>query len=196
MNKTILLEWLGTVAVIGDGCPNDSRKGAPGPCGCGTPDTDTDKYGMADCNDQCLVNPGKITPGRCGCELADTDSDGDGTADCNNKCPADPTRIAGCDSSGTIANTPAPTPVPQLLTAPRVKVKNRTARVWVIGKFSAKDRVSFSIIGPTKSTVGGKRFKAAKGSSRFKANFSKLANGTYQASWQVLREGVTAQQSS
>jgi hypothetical protein len=34
-----------------DGCPNDPAKGAPGACGCGIPDTDSDGDGAADCND-------------------------------------------------------------------------------------------------------------------------------------------------
>jgi hypothetical protein len=47
-----------------DGCPNDPNKTAPGICGCGTPDTDSDGDGIPDCNDNCdnLI-----------------DSDGDGT---------------------------------------------------------------------------------------------------------------------
>ncbi len=32
-----------------DGCPTDPNKIAPGPCGCGVPDTDTDADGVADC---------------------------------------------------------------------------------------------------------------------------------------------------
>ncbi|GAB6096220.1 hypothetical protein JCM14469_24730 [Desulfatiferula olefinivorans] len=34
-----------------DGCPNDAGKTAPGVCGCGTPDTDSDGDGTPDCNE-------------------------------------------------------------------------------------------------------------------------------------------------
>jgi hypothetical protein len=179
-----------------DQCSVNPGKIAPGQCGCGTADLDTDNDGTADCNDQCSVNPGKITPGQCGCGVADTDSDGDGTADCSDRCPTDPSKIDSCDSSGTTDVTPVATPAPQLLAAPRVKVKNGSALVSVIGKFAAKDRIAFSIIGPKKATLRGKRSKASKRSTKFEANFSKLPKGTYQASWQLLRPGVTAQQSS
>jgi hypothetical protein len=36
-----------------DGCPIDPGKSAPGICGCGVPDTDTDGEGVADCIDIC-----------------------------------------------------------------------------------------------------------------------------------------------
>jgi hypothetical protein len=51
-------------------------------CGCGTPDTDSDSDGTADCQDACPSDPAKTQPGLCGCGVADTDSDGDGTPDC------------------------------------------------------------------------------------------------------------------
>jgi hypothetical protein len=77
-----------------DGCPSDPSKIAPGQCGCGAPDTDSDGDGTADCNDLCPSDPFKIAPGACGCGFPDTDSDGDGTADCNDGCPADPFKTA------------------------------------------------------------------------------------------------------
>jgi hypothetical protein len=78
-------------AAVGDGCPNDSKKTAPGVCGCGKRDTDTDSDGTADCFDECDLDPHKdTTVGYCGCGVADTDTDSDGTADCLDKCPTDP----------------------------------------------------------------------------------------------------------
>ena len=41
-----------------DGCPNDSNKTDPGTCGCGTPDTDSNGNGIADCQDiQLFLTP-------------------------------------------------------------------------------------------------------------------------------------------
>jgi len=96
----------------GDACPDDPNKTAPGQCGCGVPDTDTDGDGQADCVDGCPNDPNKTTPGACGCGVADTDSDGDGTENCHDGCPNDPSKTApgqcGCgvpdtdwDSDGT-----------------------------------------------------------------------------------------------
>ncbi|MFZ9915393.1 MAG: lamin tail domain-containing protein, partial [Phycisphaerales bacterium] len=41
----------GYVATAGDLCPADPLKQAPGQCGCGVPDTDSDGDGTADCNE-------------------------------------------------------------------------------------------------------------------------------------------------
>ncbi|MBL7985325.1 MAG: gliding motility-associated C-terminal domain-containing protein, partial [Flavobacteriales bacterium] len=88
-----------------DGCPADPNKTAPGICGCGVADTDTDLDGMADCNDGCPNDPNKIAAGICGCGVADTDGDSDGTADCNDGCPTDPNKTApgtcGCGVADT-----------------------------------------------------------------------------------------------
>jgi len=75
-----------------DECPDDPNKTAPGACGCGVPDTDTDNDGTPDCNDQCPTDPNKTAPGACGCGVSDTDSDNDGTPDCNDACPSDPAK--------------------------------------------------------------------------------------------------------
>ncbi|NJL58276.1 MAG: hypothetical protein HC887_00155 [Desulfobacteraceae bacterium] len=40
-----------------DQCPSDPNKTEPGICGCGVPDTDTDKDGVADCRDNCPTVP-------------------------------------------------------------------------------------------------------------------------------------------
>lgn len=76
--------------VFGDLCPDDPDKTWPGQCGCGTPDTDSDGDGAADCVDGCPSDPQKAAPGECGCGIADTDGDEDGVADCNDLCPDTP----------------------------------------------------------------------------------------------------------
>ena len=70
-----------------DFCPDDPNKKAAGECGCGTPDTDSDSDGVADCNDACPNDPDKIEPGLCGCGEEDTDTDDDGIPDCLDNCP-------------------------------------------------------------------------------------------------------------
>jgi len=73
----------------GDGCPDDPDKDAPGVCGCGVPDTDSDLDGALDCQESCPGDPDKTEPGICGCGNSDTDADGDGLADCVDPCPHD-----------------------------------------------------------------------------------------------------------
>jgi hypothetical protein len=113
-----------------DGCPNDPNKSAPGQCGCGVPDTDSDGDGTANCHDGCPNDPLKTAPGQCGCGVPDTDSDGDGTANCHDGCPNDPNKIApgqcGCgvpdtdsDGDGT-ANCHDGCPNDPLKTAPGI----------------------------------------------------------------------------
>ena len=53
---------LGCSTDSSDSCPNDPNKTAPGICGCGTPDIDTDGDGTLDCNDSCPNDPDKINP--------------------------------------------------------------------------------------------------------------------------------------
>ncbi len=72
-----------------DECPDDPQKTAPGICGCGTPDTDSDKDGLPDCIDKCKDDAGKTEPGECGCGVSEEDGDGDGVPDCVDKCPED-----------------------------------------------------------------------------------------------------------
>lgn len=88
----------------GDACPTDPNKVAPGQCGCGIPDTDTDGDGTANCNDLCPFDPLKIHPGLCGCGTPDSDTDHDGAPDCDiDQCPSDPNKIlpgfCGCGVS-------------------------------------------------------------------------------------------------
>ncbi len=80
--------------VLIDDCPADPAKTAPGSCGCGVPDTDTDGDGTLDCQEECDGDPAKTAPGVCGCGALDTDSDGDGVADCLDECDADSAKTA------------------------------------------------------------------------------------------------------
>ena len=50
-----------------DKCPGDEEKIAPGMCGCGSPETDSDGDGVPDCADECPEDPDKSAPGECGC---------------------------------------------------------------------------------------------------------------------------------
>jgi hypothetical protein len=80
-----------------DNCPNDPLKNAPGICGCGVSDKDTDQDGTADCTDECRTDPLKVAPGTCGCGNPETpDTDGDGWVDCIDTCPSDPLSHCGC----------------------------------------------------------------------------------------------------
>ena len=86
-----------------DLCPLDPLKLAPGPGGCGTPDTDTDADGTVDYLDMCPLDANKIEYGDCGCGVSDIDSDSDGLPDCVDACPLDAdknlTGICGCGIS-------------------------------------------------------------------------------------------------
>jgi hypothetical protein len=50
-----------------DSCPSDPQKTAPGVCGCGTPDSDSDRDGTPDCKDECPSDPKKTQKSACGC---------------------------------------------------------------------------------------------------------------------------------
>ncbi|MDH5676220.1 MAG: hypothetical protein OEZ06_29135 [Myxococcales bacterium] len=96
-----------------DQCPSDAAKTAPGACGCGNPDTDSDSDGTADCIDGCPSDSSKVEAGACGCGVSEgADADSDGTPDCTDGCVNDPNKVAagvcGCgvsdvdtDSDGT-----------------------------------------------------------------------------------------------
>ena len=64
----------GHVTNNGDLCPLDPNKIAPGQCGCGNPDTDSDNDGLADCVDACPLD-------------ANNDQDGDGICGNVDSCP-------------------------------------------------------------------------------------------------------------
>jgi hypothetical protein len=86
----------GAATPIPDDCPQDPAKTAPGVCGCGVSDFDSDGDGMRDCQEECDNNPTKSAPGVCGCALPDADSDADGVVDCRDECPRDATAtVAG-----------------------------------------------------------------------------------------------------
>jgi hypothetical protein len=69
----------GLDGACGDSCPNDPAKFAPGLCGCGVSDFDSDEDMVPDCLDQC---PGQD-------DLLDANADG--TPDCLEKSPIIPT---------------------------------------------------------------------------------------------------------
>ncbi|MBI5556818.1 MAG: hypothetical protein HY885_04210 [Deltaproteobacteria bacterium] len=102
--------------LLNDLCPDDAGKTAPGLCGCGVADVDSDQDGAADCLDLCPDDPAKTEPGAqgcgvpetkdlcpddplktepglCGCGVADIDTDQDGTVDCLDLCPNDPNKV-------------------------------------------------------------------------------------------------------
>ena len=73
----------GYVALAGDACPSDPGKLAPGICGCGVSDADTDGDTVPDCIDNCPQSPNE----------SQADCDGDGTGDA---CSA----IGDCNGNG------------------------------------------------------------------------------------------------
>jgi len=85
-----------------DLCPDDPKKTAPGACGCGVADIDTDGDGTLDCNDKCPKNPDMTKPGENGCKAPEKDSDNDGIPDSEDKCSEDPEKTepgeCGCGS--------------------------------------------------------------------------------------------------
>jgi hypothetical protein len=76
------------VADCEDQCIDDSTKSAPGPCGCGVPEVNSDNDLLPngnqawDCIDGCPNDPLKLAPGTCGCGESDNDSNSNGIADC------------------------------------------------------------------------------------------------------------------
>lgn len=80
-----------------DACPLDSAKIAPGICGCGVVDVDSDGDGFADCIDNCpaVANPDQAN------------ADGDGVGDACDPCPLDPNNDADGDGlCGDVDNCP------------------------------------------------------------------------------------------
>lgn len=89
-----------------DECPDDPTKTAPGACGCGIPDIDSDGDHIPDCLDGCPTDAAKVVPGACGCGQADSDAnqnnipdclepplvdtDEDGVPDTDDNCPTTP----------------------------------------------------------------------------------------------------------
>jgi hypothetical protein len=106
-----------TTGLPADACPDDPDKTAPGVCGCGVPDVDTDNDGVMDCVDQCPEDPAKTEPGACGCGNPEDDTDGDGVPDCIDNCPDTPNADqadSNGDGLGDACETPVP-PAPGLL---------------------------------------------------------------------------------
>jgi hypothetical protein len=97
----------GVASAIPDDCPMDPAKTAPGVCGCGVSDIDTDADGTRDCQEECDQDPNKTAAGECGCGVSDADGDGDSTIDCRDECPKDATAtVAGTCGCGAPADLP------------------------------------------------------------------------------------------
>jgi hypothetical protein len=96
----------GVGAPTADDCPQDPVKTAPGVCGCGVSDRDTDDDGMPDCQEECDQDVNKIAPGECGCGRPDVDGDDDGVFDCRDECPKDAAAIAGTCGCGAPDDLP------------------------------------------------------------------------------------------
>ena len=93
-----------------DSCPNDPLKTDPGICGCGTPDTDADADGTADCIDGCPADPAKTQAKICGCGAADPSDPDAGAAFCLkallvHRYSFNGTGTAATDSIGTAHGT-------------------------------------------------------------------------------------------
>jgi hypothetical protein len=114
--------WSFTTAGAGDNCPDDPNKTAPGVCGCGTPDVDTDGDGVMDCNDACPDDAQKTEPGDCGCGTPDVDTDGDAVMDCVDNCPdvanADQADTDGDGTGDACQGEVAPRPGPSAVLCP------------------------------------------------------------------------------
>jgi len=86
-----------------DDCPLDELKMAPGICGCGVADVDTDLDLVYDCDDICPVDALKEEPGTCGCGQPDPNATG--ITSCQDSCPTDQNKEApgmcGCNALDT-----------------------------------------------------------------------------------------------
>jgi hypothetical protein len=93
--------------------------------------------------------------------------------------------------SPSVTPTLSPTPTPIVLLAPKIKVRGRTVFVSVTRKSSSKDKIRFII-----TNVDGEKKKLATKSKlsnsqkyRFWAKFAGLRKDTYQAKWELRRDG-------
>jgi len=64
-----------------DQCPQDDKKLAPGICGCGVADTDSDGDTSPDCIDGCPNDPKKTAPATCGCGVTEMDVNTNGVCE-------------------------------------------------------------------------------------------------------------------
>jgi hypothetical protein len=90
----------------GDSCPADPAKNAPGVCGCGVPDTDSDGDGAMDCVDLCPHDPLRVTPGTCGC-AGNPSPARSGTACSDGLC----SKNTACDGAGNCGSASQCAPV-------------------------------------------------------------------------------------
>ena len=105
-----------------DLCPDDPNKTAPGVCGCGVADTDSDADTVEDCIDNCPSVPNTYQSDRDTDDVGDIcdncltdpntdqlDGDTDGTGDACDGCPDDPDKtepgLCGCGTPDTDSDT-------------------------------------------------------------------------------------------
>jgi hypothetical protein len=147
-----------------DGCPNDPAKIAPGLCGCGAVDsnTDGDSDGTLDCRDNCpaLSNPDQLDIDHDGlgdvCDLC-TDSDGDGYGNpghtppdtCpDDNCPSDPNPNQldtdwdglgdACDAQPTAAGLAFTTQIAPIAACGSTSLASDGSDVWFLCKNSLR----------------------------------------------------------
>jgi hypothetical protein len=108
---------LGYVATPGDACPADGTKSAPGACGCGTPDLDSDGDLVFDCVDLCsdvtACNYLAVPTAACTYAAPSRDCAGDCLADADSDDVCDAEEVPGCsDPDASNYNASATDPGP------------------------------------------------------------------------------------
>lgn len=167
-------------SIVRDECTDDSSKTAPGSCGCGLPDVDSDGDSILDCSDNCAFDAAKTIAGACGCGIPDVDANGNGIADC-------------LDVTQPPAITPIPTPVPTIappsippLTAPSVKANKKQPGTYTITALLVPGS-SYVFTAEIQTGVGKKiKWKRAINKTIATNVFSaKLKKGKYRISYSI-----------
>jgi hypothetical protein len=153
-----------------DHCPDDPGKLAPGVCGCGVPDHDSDGDGTLDCADGCPLDPSKRVAGMCGCGHAETDRDGDGAADCVDDCPDDAHKTAP-GACGCAASDP---PGSQLTAADAVSCAH--ANLVHRYRFDGSGTQLSDSVGTAHGTIHGSRVQLGSGVLTFSGESARGAN--------------------